>query len=326
MIKDQHGWKRKEFAWPSVSDTFFSYVDAVARPVITGLGVYCFLRKNTRFSTKLRLHVWSRRTIFCIAFCIADQFSMAKLHESKLFTFEQASSLSWLFLCCALQAYITNLKLQVLGWRFIARICQALLIFSFASLAVLFVTGLAASTKNFVVFLYISFGMLLLQCIALCLAATRALLHSGSDGTVRCSAYCLYVNGVLVITGPILSCLSAWAMLSSGNGPVRTKYFTLFGILIQSGLPLAVVTLDAGLQVLGTLLLSGMIGPKGWERPMEAFRKLAHLSGFGLASKRIAFPGKINAKTTECIVSFPGKYSAEWLWFCLGRFVFALCL
>ncbi|CAK9028508.1 Uncharacterized protein SCF082_LOCUS18393 [Durusdinium trenchii] len=39
------------------------------------------------------------------------------------------------------------------------------------------------------------------------------------------------------------------------------------------------------------------------------FRKLADLSGFGLAAKRIAFPGKIILSALDCIVSFPGKYS-----------------
>ena len=72
------------------------------------------------------------------------------------------------------------------------------------------------------------------------------------------------------------------------------------------------VTLDIFLQICNTLMLSGMVGPKQWNRPMDAFRQLADLSGFGFASKRIAFPGCINEKATKCVVSFPGKYSELW--------------
>ena len=73
------------------------------------------------------------------------------------------------------------------------------------------------------------------------------------------------------------------------------------------------LTLDISLQVLNVLLLSGMVGPQRWARPMEAFQKLAEFHGFGLSStKRITFPGKVNAAARDCIVSFPGKYSEEW--------------
>ena len=72
------------------------------------------------------------------------------------------------------------------------------------------------------------------------------------------------------------------------------------------------LTLDLFLQIFNTLTLSGMIGPKQWNHPMEAFRQLADLSGFGFASKRVAFPGHINQKAAKCIVSFPGKYSELW--------------
>ena len=68
--------------------------------------------------------------------------------------------------------------------------------------------------------------------------------------------------------------------------------------------------IDIGLQVLNVLLLSGMIGSQGFD--LKAFRNLELMSGYGLASKRIAFPGKINSAALDCIVSFPGKYSEEW--------------
>ena len=36
----------------------------------------------------------------------------------------------------------------------------------------------------------------------------------------------------------------------------------------------------------------------------DAFTKLGALDGYGLAAKRIAFPGKINPSTDKCIVSW----------------------
>ena len=70
------------------------------------------------------------------------------------------------------------------------------------------------------------------------------------------------------------------------------------------------VTIDVCFQVLNSLLLSGMIGAQSFD--LKQFRRLAEVSGFGFASERIAFPGKINPAAKDCIVSFPGKYSKEW--------------
>ena len=301
-----------ELRFISVFESLSGYVDAVARPVITGLGVYCFLRKNSRFSQKLRLHVWSRRTIFCLAFCVADQtfgvtYGIAKRQSGTHFdTLVLASQSGWLFLCNIFQVYMSKLKLSVLGWHLTAKICQMLLLINILCITINWGSFFGGFNHLWITrCMMLSFlATLLLQSIALCWAATKALLQGGNDETIRCTAYCLYVNGVLAILGPLLSVLSA--------GAIHPRNRELTGITDE--IPVIVVTLDVGLQVLTTLLLSGMIGPKGWERPMEAFRKLAHLSGFGLASKRIAFPGKINAHATECIVSFPGKYSIE----CLG--------
>ena len=325
----QHGWQRIQVKTPSVFEGLDLYADAVARPVITGLGVYCFLQKNTRFSAKLRLHVWSRRIIYLLAVCITDQsiaFGMERLddiqtptpHETIPSALALVSSTSWVFVSNALQVYITNLKLQVLGWRSQARICQALLLLSICTgtYEILdYFEYFDSPWPNLLSCVINVLGILLVQCTALCWAATWALLHGGGDESIRCSALCLYVNGVLAVVGPFLSYFSVVTMWTN----FLSRHIKLFGLIYLPLLPMLVVTLDVGTQVLGTLLLTGMIGPKGWERPMQAFRKLAHLSGFGLASRRIAFPGKINAHATECIVSFPGKYSAEWLGLCVRR-------
>ena len=70
------------------------------------------------------------------------------------------------------------------------------------------------------------------------------------------------------------------------------------------------MTVDVSFQVCNVLLLSGMVGPRLMN--LETLKKIAELSGFGFASKRIAFPGHISHSATDCIVSFPGKYSESW--------------
>ena len=64
----------------------------------------------------------------------------------------------------------------------------------------------------------------------------------------------------------------------------------------------SLLTLDIGFQVLNVLLLSGMVGPQQWQEPMAAFQRLAELQGFGLSSKRIAFPGLLNPHAKDCVI------------------------
>ena len=55
------------------SEDLYLTCDAVLRPVMTGLGIYFFIRKNDRFSEKSLLHIWSRRAIFLLAFFVGDE-------------------------------------------------------------------------------------------------------------------------------------------------------------------------------------------------------------------------------------------------------------
>ncbi|CAE7876285.1 unnamed protein product, partial [Symbiodinium necroappetens] len=75
-------------------------------------------------------------------------------------------------------------------------------------------------------------------------------------------------------------------------------------------LPRTVVTVDVSFQVFNVIVLSGMVGSTPMN--LETLQKLAELSGFGLASTRVAFPGHISRGAADCIVSFPGKYSDLW--------------
>ena len=276
-IEEQHGWRRIEVEVPNVSDTFFLYVDAIARPVIVALGVNCFLQTNTRFCEMIQLHVWSRRIIYLLAFCMADQsvtFGAKSITDDLIYYIILCRL--WAFACNALQIYLTNLKLQVLGWHFTFRICQVLLFLSFVCFAVLYVgifPGLASDLQTFIVgsiWWVISCIGLLLQCVALCWAATKALLNGGNDETIRCSAYCLYLNGFLAFAVPILSSCSAFSMINIIGYQTNAEEYLFLGISL-SHFPLVLLVLDTFCQVLGTLLLSGMIGPKGWERPMDSW-------------------------------------------------------
>ncbi|CAE7642888.1 unnamed protein product [Symbiodinium sp. CCMP2456] len=66
--------------------------------------------------------------------------------------------------------------------------------------------------------------------------------------------------------------------------------------------------LDASSAGLGRYLFGGM--QRFVERLAGNF--FADPSGFGLASKRLPFPGQINPEANDCVVSFPGKYSDAW--------------
>eukprot|EP00434_Breviolum_minutum_P005732 symbB.v1.2.005049.t1/scaffold291.1/size238869/14 len=141
-----------------------------------------------------------------------------------------------------------------------------------------------------------NFATICLQSVSLLTASCKATAQAyrRSDAAMVWTAVCLVVNAILVVAGPALS----WASLNihlSGSG------------VSWEGIAL---TVDVCFQVLNTLLLSGMIGTQHFD--LKEFRRLAEVSGFGLASNRIAFPGKINPAAKDCIVSFPGKYSAEW--------------
>ena len=46
---------------------------AVLRPVVTGLGIYCFIPPWSQYSSKLRLHVLSWRAILCLAVFLFDE-------------------------------------------------------------------------------------------------------------------------------------------------------------------------------------------------------------------------------------------------------------
>ncbi len=290
------------------------FINAVFRPVITGLGIYCFISPWSQYSSKLRLHVLSWRAILCLAVFLFDE-SIVVCCARHLFGPEDvlisrtrrliylSSFMFWELSCNVLQMCVTTLKIRALGWHRVARCCDGLVILGCASFAffsicisldvlytLVFPAGFVALVCNCATIFLQSVSLLTGGCKATAQAYRR------NDAAMVWTAVCLVVNAILVVAGPALSC---WAV----------KHIQLDGVSRVSSGGIA-MTIDIGFQVLNALLLSGMIG--GQQFDLKEFRRLAEVSGFGLASKRIAFPGKINPDAKDCIVSFPGKYSAEW--------------
>ena len=284
------------------------FVNAVLRPVITGLGIYCFISPWSQYSSKLRLHVLSWRAILCLAVFLFDE-SIVVCCWRRLELLMALSGwgniyplifLFWEISCNVLQVCMTTLKIRALGWHRAARCCDGLVVLGcgFATfLAICYISELLPLGQVTALFaaLGCTFATIFLQSVSLLTASCKATVQAyrRSDAAMVWTAVCLVVNTILVVAGPALS----WWVLFI--------FHSILGARFDHS-----VTMDVCFQVLNALLLSGMIG--GQQFDLKEFRRLAEVSGFGLASKRIAFPGKINPAAKDCIVSFPGKYSAEW--------------
>ena len=279
--------------------TDFDVFKAVPRPVITGLGIYCFISPWSQYSAKLRLHVLSWRAILCLAVFLFDEsifvwcWGQLVFGGGKGWVIYMFSFLSWDISCNVLQVCMTTLKIRALGWHRAARCCDILVILGCASASVTLCVICSSLDVLYVLFGFVALGCnfatICLQSVSLLTAGCKATAQAyrRSDAAMVWTAVCLAVNAILVVAGPALS----WrAQLDATDHRWMTT--------------------DICFQVLNALLLSGMIG--GQQFDLKEFRRLAEVSGFGLASKRIAFPGKINPDAKDCIVSFPGKYSAEW--------------
>ena len=277
--------------------------DAICRPLVTGFGLYIFVHRLDRFSWSNQLQLLSFVTMCCLALPLCDESVehllnafhrkiMPKLNPNFV------SMLCWEILCNVLQVYMTILKLGALGWHRTARWCCVLTKLGVVSfwLGVLMQDFFGMIELSGII-IFISFGCCFtvvgIQCLALCCAASRAMEQARGNGSIWWTACFLYANACLVPLGPALSFVGLGAFLDK-------EYF----------LPLTVLTLDVTFQVFNVLLLSGMVGTNSMN--LEALQRLAELSGFGLASARVAFPGHISQSATDCVVSFPGKYSDLW--------------
>ena len=291
--------------------TDFDFFSAV-RPVITGLGIFCFISPWSPYSSKLRLHVLSWRTILCLAVFLFDESTVVCCWQTVvLYMF---SFLVWEISCNVLQVCMTTLKIRALGWHRAARCCDILVILGCGSftlfvicviliLSQLLPPGHVSPVAAQFVAMVFNFATIFLQSVSLLAASCKATAQAyrRSDAAMLWTAVCLVVNAILVVAGPALS----WSAILDNFDKVSDKVSDLFN---PTNFPW--VTIDICLQVLNALLLSGMIGAQDFD--LKEFRRLAEVSGFGLASNRVAFPGKINPDAKDCIVSFPGKYSAEW--------------
>ncbi|CAE7236236.1 unnamed protein product [Symbiodinium natans] len=287
-----------------ISEIIGRLCDSIARPLVTGLGLYIFLHRRDRFSAKEPLHTRARFLVFCLASFHCDASVAETLADRHAF---QALMLLWEVLCNGVQMQMTNLKLHALGFHITARLCAALMLVILCAMCIglpffLFWNDAWKSEMGqlpVLVALACTGATLLLQFCGLCYAAGRSLCLGWHDAAIKAAGVCLCINAALLIPGPLLSIFGGAFFAVNESNAQEDRWSVL-------------LTVDIGLQVLNVLLLSGMVGPQQWARPMEAFQKLAEFQGFGLSTKRIAFPGKVNAAARDCIVSFPGKYSDEW--------------
>ncbi|CAE7945374.1 unnamed protein product [Symbiodinium sp. KB8] len=276
--------------------------DAVCRPLVTGFGLYMFVHRLDRFSWSNQLQLLSFITMCCLALPLCDEsvepllryFFRERYDEPGL-----ALMLCWEVLCNVLQVYMTILKLGALGWHRTARCCCVLTTLGVCLLAAMVLVFLLDRYQLDIMWrpwFCCCFTVLAIQCWALCCAASRAMEQARGNDSIWWTACLLYANACLVPLGPALSFVGLWAF----------AFFTHDGLEV----PLTLLTLDVTFQLFNALLLSGMVGTISMN--LEDLQRLAELAGFGLASARVAFPGHISQSATDCVVSFPGKYSDLW--------------
>eukprot|EP00439_Symbiodinium_sp_Y106_P061144 s543_g9.t1 len=249
--------------------------DAVLRPLVTGIGLYVFVNRMDRFSVNNSLHMWSFVTMSVLALPVSDVSVYEVLHMSFRLRVEASYlMLLWEVLCNVLQIYMTILKLRALGWHRTARWCSVL-------------TALGVCLIPLAVIALDSEGPFAFTCVA-CVGCCFTVVG------IQCWALCRAASGSC---GPALSLVGLFAFWGSWAAH-------------SDEIPPTLVTLDVSFQVFNVLLLSGMVGAIPMN--LETLQRLAELSGFGLASARVAFPGHISRSAADCVVSFPGKYSDLW--------------
>ena len=257
--------------------------------------------------------MWARRTTFFHAaaiFADVGPLLLMSVHSTEADDpiantrtyWVMIAALTYVYLGNLLQILVTNLKLRALSWRCAPMCCSLLLGFTAVGLPVMVLEGAGVRFRGPFSFLYYSlFATLCLPCVWLiqfcCLffEANKSLLRYFSGEADAWITVRLFITAFLVLLGSALSGIAGFLL----NG---TK-------LLQQPLWL---TADTSFQLLCTLLLSGMLGPRSWANSLEDFQRRAVEAGFGLTQSRIAFPGKICEENMRCVVSFPGKYSGQW--------------
>ncbi|CAE7233916.1 unnamed protein product [Symbiodinium natans] len=295
--------------------------DGIVRPIITGLGVYFFLRQGSRFSERLPTNVWGRRAICFLALFVADESVLVFLSDGWGGGACKLIPLIWEFHGNVIQVHIINLRLVVMGYHRTARFSQWVIGIAAACLAVSTFLYITADTHqesrdhvhqiNMPGSLFVAtfLAATLPLTVALQRLAKRAHDECVIDDGEHCGEYffsgvSLQCSTLLRVLGPAFSLLSWRAILEHMLLPVQ---------LWRT--PMMWVSVDAATQVLSTLLTSGMLGDY-----VDSFLEREHDSEqfaspwywdwiHGLP----AFPGKIRPEPSECVVCFPARIYPE-LW------------
>ena len=97
----------------------------VPLPVITGLGVFCFLARSNRFSAQSPVHLWSRRQVLLCAVFLYD-FWLFDWNIWELYFVRDLTLDILTLLQIIIQIYMINVKLKALGWQRIPKCCIVL--------------------------------------------------------------------------------------------------------------------------------------------------------------------------------------------------------
>ena len=311
-----------------------------APPLISALGVYILLRRPDRVSAKSQLHVWSYRSVlwlFLTSIFVDDSITAALNSHSLTSLGATARAFTWDQLvfftigsCVSLllQVLIANLKLMCLLWN------------RLAAFATLLAAALAITMGGFCVSIFhaeicYSDSLNHFAFDHEALAAVKAQTCSSSALRNSFERWAWAGISIVFVLGPLQSvgmwCVAFKAVHDLDWEELRweirflcvSSFCTMIGTPLTAGIltsflrvsPTKITKrvlflLHLSFQMLNSLVLGGMIGPKKWRKPLDMFKELG-LKG-GLNAKRIAFPGKINLLADDCIVSFPGIYSQEW--------------
>ena len=97
----------------------------VPLPIITGLGVFCFLARSNRFSAQSPVHLWSRRQVLLCAVFLYD-FWLFDWNDLSLYPVRDFTLDILILLQMFIQTCMINVKLKALGWQRIPKCCIVL--------------------------------------------------------------------------------------------------------------------------------------------------------------------------------------------------------
>ena len=224
--------------------------DFVSRPLLTGLGLCCFLWRKERFSTKSQLHVCSASTVAVLASFLCDEWVFIFVLREHLWIWNEFLFDFVQILSITMQIYMTNLKLNALGWHRVTSwfsICTVLAVFYIAcsSLALRWETLCSSDLCPYynvcgtgfcdlrkapaLVFFLDSSGkwfymlyFLPVVCPQVACMFYSAAAAESRQPDLRCIVYCLYINCMLLVAGILSTAFVSYVIRKLGHFRLQT--------------------------------------------------------------------------------------------------------